>query len=185
MVNTVAYSTWYFHISPVGSYLGRNILWNLRVRISDPWKKSAPRKMFEVLFWPKTSKMITPEGGMRLQMSLFSSQYALLLHKNALFSPRIVLLFSRIVLLFPGIALLFSRSVFLFLKKWPIVFQDCILVFQKCLLFCTMRISFQECFFPADCTFLSCSEQFREIIFALLLFCFLLELFFDQLMMPS
>ena len=33
-----------------------DILWNLRVRISEPWKKRTPRKIFETLFYLETSK---------------------------------------------------------------------------------------------------------------------------------
>ena len=32
-----------------------DILGNLRVRTSDPWKMRDPRKIFEILFWLETS----------------------------------------------------------------------------------------------------------------------------------
>ena len=149
----------YFHISPAGSYLAGDILRNLRVRISDPWGKSAPRK---ILVWLETSKNDHCRyggggGGVRLQVPLFSSQCALLLPKNAL--------------LFSSIVFLFSRSAFIFLKNALLV------------IYCA---SFSKnVFSPADCTFLSCSELLRDTVFALPLFCFLIELFIDQFMMPS
>ena len=63
-------------------------------------------------------------------------------------------------------------------QRCPFVSWNCCFAFQKCLFYFSK-------IFPTDCTFSSsCSEPFREIIFALLLFCFLFELFIGQLMMP-
>ena len=84
-------------------------------------------------------------------------------HSRGEVLPKNALLFSEFLknALFSRFFLRFSRSAF---------FLFAVLVF------------FQECFFfQADCTFLlSCSELPREIIFSLLL-----EVFIDQLLMPS
>ena len=105
----------------------------------------------------------------------------------------------RIAPLFLRIALLFSRSTFfvswscpfVFLKslfisqKCLIVFHNFPLVFQKSLLFiyCVLclfsRMLFYQLIEPSLCPFQNSGE-----IFSLLLFCLLLELFVDQLMMP-
>ena len=115
------------------------------------------------------------------QVPLSSSQCALLLPKTQKrpFTPRFALVFSSSEVLFP-------RKAFLISQKCPIVFQNCSLVFQKSFLFIYYMHLFPKSFFSADCTFsLSCSELLREMIFALILFSFLLKLFVDQLMMPS
>ena len=44
---------------PTGDILG-----NLTVRISDPWGKSAPRKIFEILFWLEIFKREHSRGEM-------------------------------------------------------------------------------------------------------------------------
>ena len=119
----------------------------------------------------------------RLQVPLSSIQCALLLPKNALF-PRTALLFSISAILFPRISLLFSRSAFSFLKN-SLLFSGIVLCLPEVPYFYFLCTSFSKNdFFPVDDTFsLSHSELLREIIFALLLFCFLLQLFIDQLMM--
>ena len=64
-------------------------------------------------------------------------------------------------------------------QKCAIVFQNCSLVFERCFLLFTKNV------FLADWTFFSHSELLREIVLALLLFCFLLKLFIESFMMPS
>ena len=119
--------------------------------------------------YPKNNLSI---GGLRLQVPLSSSQPAQLLPKNAL-------LFSRIVFLFSRSALLFSRSSFF--SKMLYCFQELLFSFQKCFFIC-FACFFPRMLFSADCTFsYSCSELLGEIIFALLLFYFLLKLFIDHL----
>ena len=97
----------------------------------------------------------------------------------------------------PRIALLFFGSVLLFPWNCPFVFQKCLFILKNALFFFP-KLSFslpevpsfkslftsisKNALFPVVCTFsLSCWELLREIVFALLLFCFLLELFIDQL----
>ena len=108
------------------------------------------------------------------------------------FISRIALLFSRIAFLFPGIALLFhriallfSRSFFLFHKN-ALLFSRIALQFSRSVVFLSIvHVFIQECFFLANYSLSSsCSELLRQIIFALLLFCFLLKLFIDQFMVP-
>ena len=91
------------------------------------------------------------------------------------FIPRIALLFSINAILFPRISLLFSRSAFLFLKN-SLLFSGIVLCLPEVPSFYFLCTSFSKnAFFPVDGTFsLSCSELLREIIFALLLLCFLL-----------
>ena len=112
-----------------------------------------------------------------LQVPLSSIQCALLL-------SRIALLFSINAIVFPRISLLFSRSAFSFLKN-SLLFSGIVLCLPEVPYFYFLCTSFSKNdFFPVDDTFsLSHSELLREIIFALLLFCFLLQLFIDQLMM--
>ena len=91
------------------------------------------------------------------------------------FIPRIALLFSISAILFPRISLLFSRSAFSFLKN-SLLFSGIVLCLPEVPYFYFLCTSFSKNdFFPVDDTFsLSHSELLREIIFALLLFCFLL-----------
>ena len=158
----LAQCSWELSQSIAGDILG-----NLIVRMSDSWEKSALRKIFEILFWLETSKN-DHSMQVRLQVPLF---------------PEIALLFSRFALLFPRTALLFSRSVlllsgiaFLFLKNAR---------FSRIAFFLfTVRL-FPRMFFPADCTCSSCSKLLWQILITLLLFCFLTQLFIDQLIIPS
>ena len=118
------------------------------------------------------------------------------LTKNPLLFPELPIylsLFSRCTILFPEISLLFSRSTFLFSRcafsflRLTLLFSSIWLQFSRSAFFLfTVHVFFQEWFFPADCALsLSGSQLLRDIMFALLLFYFLLELFADQLMMPS
>ena len=141
-------------------------------------------------------------------MPLSSSQSALLLPKNALFFPVLPFYFLELPLYFPELPIYFPEGPFSFLElpfcflKVPFYFalpfyfskipsfpkktQNCSLVFQKYLLFIYSVHLFPRVFFSPDCTFsLPCIELLKEIIFALLLFCFHLELCICQLMMPS
>ena len=102
--------------------------------------------------------------------------------------PQVNVLFSFLkiknILLFKE--LLFYYPELPFYLRFLISFQSISLVFQKNLLFIYCKcFFFQECFFSAFCIFsLFCSELLREMIFSLLLFRFLLELFVDQIIMP-
>ena len=98
---------------------------NLRVRISDPQKKSSRRKIFEI-FLLETSTNDRWRGGLRvgrgggvasalvLRSSPLTCQKCPFIRRIALLFSRIILLFSRNTLLFPEVALLFSKSVLLF-----------------------------------------------------------------------
>ena len=125
-------------------------------------------------------------------MCPFTSKNALLFPELSFYFPELpfylpelpfylqVMLFCFLELPFPFPEKLFSFS------KMPYCFPELFFSLPELLLFYYfLSVSFSKnAFFPADCTFsLSCSELLRAIIFALLLFCFLLELFIDQLMM--
>ena len=164
------------------------------VRISDSWEKSTPGKDFEILFWFETSKNDHSRGGGRLLVPLpfyfpkmpFYSQNCSFIFQNCsfIFQNRPFVSFNR-PFIFQKCPFVLKKFLFI-LQKCLIVFQNYHLVFQKCLFLFTIHVFFQECFFPADFTFSStCSELLREIIFALLLFCFPLETFIDQLVMPT
>ena len=111
MVNTVAYSTWYFLISPVGSYLGGNILWNLRVRISDPWKKVPLEKCLKFYFSLKHPKWsLQREGwGCRWPCSQVNVPFY-----------------------FPEMPFFPQNCPFIF-QNCPFISWNCPFVFQKCL----------------------------------------------------
>ena len=151
---------------------------NLWVRISDLSEK-VPYKLFYNLFCLETSK----NGHSRVMYSPKIPSYSLIY----------LSLFSRCTILFPEISLLFSRSTFLFSRcafsflRNTLLFSSIWLQFSRSAFFLfTVHVFFQEWFFPADCALsLSGSQLLRDIMFALLLFYFLLELFADQLMMPS
>ena len=82
---------------------------------------------------------------------------------------------------FPTMLIYFLEVSFCFLEL-PFCFRECPFVFQNCLSFIYCMHLFEKCFSPTDCTISSChSELLGEIIYDLLLFCFLLELFIDQL----
>ena len=119
-----------------------------------------------------------------LQVPLSSIQCALLLSKNALLFPELPFYFQLMLLCFLEFPFCFPEVPFHF-SKIPCCFLELSFVYQKCLIFIFYAHLFPRMiFFPVDDTFsLSHSELLREIIFALLLFCFLLQLFIDQLMM--
>ena len=71
---------------------------NLRVRISDPWEKRVPRKMFEFFLGLKHPRLTT-------------------------FILRTALLYSRSVLLFPEIYLVFQKCLYFF-SKMPYCFSE-------------------------------------------------------------
>ena len=95
------------------------ILGNLRVRISDPWEKSSPRKIFEILFWLETFKNDHSwSEEVRLQVPL-SSICMLLLPKNTLFFLELLFIFQNCPFVswnWCVVFIFFSRSVFLFFK---------------------------------------------------------------------
>ena len=146
---------------------------NLRVMIYDPWGKSAPRKLLN-FFGLKHPKMTTPErvggvgGGVggTFQKCSFSQNCSFIFQKYPLASWNYPFVFQKGIFIFEKCCIVF--------QNFPLAFQRCLLSFHCCLSFS------KNTFFPTDCTFSSsCSELLREIIFALLLFCFLLELFID------
>ena len=151
-------------------------------------------KILKFYFGLKHPKMTTLEGGGRLLVPLpfyfpkmpFYSQNCSFIFQNCsfIFQNRPFVSFNR-PFIFQKCPFVFKKFLFI-LQKCLIVFQNYDLVFQKCFFLFTVHVFFQECFFPADFTFSStCSELLREIIFALLLFCFPLETFIDQLVMPT
>ena len=83
----------------------------------------------------------------------------------------------------------FLRNCYFIFEKCPIVFQNCFLVFQKCLLFILFYFFgvhfFLECFFLLIVPSPHPVESYSLRIFTLLLFCFLLELFIDLILVPS
>ena len=147
-----------------------DILENLRVRVSDPWGKSAPRKIFKILFWLETSIKDSRKG-------YFSKCY--FIARIALSFPEVLFCFLELSFCFSKVPLYFSKMSYCF-PEFPFSFPEV----TSCYLLC---ISFSKnAFFPGDCALSwSSSKLLREIIFTLLLFHFLLELFTDQLMLLS
>ena len=94
--------------------LSRDILENLRVRISYHGKKVPLAKVLKFYISLKHPKTAFPKG-FRLQVPLSSNQFVLLLPKNVLLFPEWPFYFTRIALLFSIIDLLFCRSAFSFL----------------------------------------------------------------------
>ena len=138
------------------------ILGNSRVRLSDPWKKSIPRKIFEILFWPETSKNDhSRRWGEEGRVLLCRPVNVPFYFPKMPFLLRIAFLYSRSAFLFPEISRVFQKCLSIS-QKCPTVFQNCPLVFQKSFLF-ILRAFFQErLLFPANCTFSSpYSEQLR------------------------
>ena len=135
--------------------------------------------------------MTAPEERVRLQVLLPLSQCALLLPK--MLFPRIAPCLPELPFCFPELPFYFPEVSFCFLEvsfyfsKMPYCFRELPISFPEVSSFqLFLCASFSNAFFPADCTFTSsCSELLGEIIFASLLFCFLLEHFTDQLMKPS
>ena len=136
---------------------------------------------------------------MRLQVPFSSNKCALLLPKNALLLPELLFHFPEWLFYFRKLPFYFSEVSCCFLELsfsflgLPFCPKSAFLFLRNTLLFSRIAFSFPEvpsfycvrlfpkCFFPVDCTFTSsCSELLREIIFAFLLFCFLMELFTDQ-----
>ena len=114
--------------------VAEDILGNLRVRISDLWWKNTPKKDLKFNFCLKHQKLTTPKR-IRLQVSLSSSQFALLLPKNPLYFQNYPFIshnctYTAWKLHFISWNYSFVSFVF---HKCPVVFQNCPLVFQKCL----------------------------------------------------
>ena len=92
-------------------------------------------------------------GGLRLQVSLSSSQCALLLLKNAVLFPELSFHFPELSFYFLELPFVFQKCLFIS-RKILIVFQNCCLVFQKCFLFIYCALLFPSIiFFQADCSF--------------------------------
>ena len=126
-----------------------------------------------------------------MQLSLSSSQCALLFPKNTLS-------FLELPFYFPELLFCFLELPFCFIEL-PFCFPEVSFYFIRMpYCFPELRFSFPEVSFFVYCARLyprmlflanyslssSCSELLRQIIFALLLFCFLLKLFIDQFMVP-
>ena len=115
-----------------------------------------------------------------------------LLPKNALlflelpfYFLEVLFCFLELPFFFPEVFFCFPEAPFYF-SKIPYCFRELPFSFPEVLSIYLLCTSFsRNAFFAADCTFSSCSEMVTEIIYTLLLFCFLMELFIDQLMMPS
>ena len=111
---------------------------------------------------------------------------ALLFSKSALLFSRIPLTFLEFPFYFPEVFFCFPE-VTLYFSKIPYCFRELPFSFPEVPSIYLLYMSFpKNSFFAADCTLPSCSELVvREIIFTFFLFCFLMEPFIDQLMMPS
>ena len=78
----------------------RDILGNLRIRISDPWEKSGTRKRFEILFWFETSrKSLFRRGGEVASASVSKSM-----------------------------CLFTSQKMPFYFQKYPFIFQNCLFI---------------------------------------------------------
>ena len=136
-----------------------DILGNLKVRISDPWKNNLPNFFLEILYWFETSKNDhSREGTGEAAGALIHESMCLFYFPKMLFYSQNCPFISRHAHLFSGIDLLFSRSVFLFLKN-TLLFSRIALYFSRSFFFLFIVCTFSKnAFFPADCTFsLSCS----------------------------
>ena len=134
-------------------------LGNLKVRISEPWGKSAPRKISEILLWLERFKndhfrVYKGWGVVRVQVLLSSSQCALLLPKNAL--------------LFPELPFYFPEKLFYFLEL-PICFLE--------LSFCFLEVPFIS---QKYCCFPQLPFSFPEVPFYLLCVSFSKNAFFPS-----
>ena len=90
---------------------GRDILGNSRIRISDPWEKSAPTKRFETLFW-WDYKYPCPQVKV-----FFYFQKGLFISRTAL------VVFSRKPFYFPEVSFSFRELPFCLLEG-PISFPE-------------------------------------------------------------
>ena len=118
--------------------------------------------------------------GVMLQVSLSSSHCVLSLSKNVLLFPRLPFHLPELSFYcpelhfhFPEIPFCFSERPFYFSKK-PYCFPEFPLSFPQVPYFYLLASFSKNDFFLGNCTFLSCSDLLREIIFALL-FWILLE----------
>ena len=117
----------------------------LRVRISEPWEMSTPRKIFEVFFWLETSRNDHSKRGVKLQVLLSLSPCAFLLSKNTLLFPELLFYLPKLLIL--SCNCLFFRSAFLFLKNILLFSRIALLVFQKCLPFIYCALLFLRMIF--------------------------------------
>ena len=146
--------------NPSNLYHSGDISGNLRIRTADQLthgKKLPLKKYWKFYFGLKHPKMATLKGGfVRLQVSLSSSQCALLLPKNALLFLELPFYFPEVPFFSWNFSFVFQKCSFMFQKclfisqKFAIVFDICPLIFQKCLLFiCCAGLfpSMSVCFF--------------------------------------
>ena len=140
--------------------------------------------MFEILFWLEKSKndYSTPQGRLKLQVFLSLSQCTLLLPKNALLFPELPFYFPEFPFYFTEVPFCFLELPFCFpemhycfsevsfyLSKIPYCFPELPFSFPEVPSLYLLCTSFQNAFFPADCT-LSWSGLLREICLVLVLF---------------
>ena len=144
------------------SYITGDILGNLRVRISDPWEKKCPWKIFEISFWFETSKNDHSRGRgwgckcpcLRVNVAFYFPKMPFYF-QNCPFTPRIALLFSTIALFnFQNCSFILQKCPF---ASWDYhLFSRSALLFsslafsssRSAFVFITVRVFFQECFFP-------------------------------------
>ena len=166
---------------------------NLRIRTSNSWEKKCFQKNIWNFIWTwNIQKWLLQNKVVRLLVSLSSSQCVLLLHKNVFlflelpfYFPEVPFCFLELPFCFPEVLFCFPEVPFYF-SKMPYCFRELPFSFPEVPSIYLLCTSFsKKAFFAADCTFSSCSELIREIIFTLLLFCFLMKLFIDQVMVPS
>ena len=99
-------------------YIREDILGNLRVKISDPWRKNAPRNIFEILFWLETSKNDhSRRGGSTLvlrSMCPSTSKNALLFLELPFYFPEVPFGLLEMSFRFPEVPVCFPEVPFCF-----------------------------------------------------------------------
>lgn len=88
-------------------------------------KKNASRKVFEILFWLETSKKcpLQKGSGMRAEVTLSSSQCAILLPKNSFY-------FQNSTVIFQNCSFISKKCLFTSQKSYTVV-QNCPLVLLR------------------------------------------------------
>ena len=78
--------------------------------------KNAPRNIFEILFWPETSKNDHSRGGSKVARALVLKSMSPFTSQKCLFIPRIALLFPELLFYFPALVFYFPEMPFCFLE---------------------------------------------------------------------
>ena len=136
-------------------HISGDILENLRVRISDSWETSTPKKFFEILFKLKTSKNDHSRGGQIYKCPCLQVNVPIYFPKMPFYSlncpfyfPELSCIFQKCPFVSWNCPFVLQKHLFIS-QKCPIVFQNYLQFSRSAFVLFTMRTFFQEYFFSS------------------------------------